>query len=66
MAEFSVNTNQRRPEPKAGLCLTCQHMRRIESERGSVFVMCQLSFHDSAFPKYPRLPVVQCGGYLPK
>jgi hypothetical protein len=47
----------------AGLCADCQHARRIESERGSVFLMCELSFQDSRFPKYPRLPVLACDGY---
>jgi hypothetical protein len=40
-------------------------MRQIKSDRGSVFYMCQLSATDSSFPKYPRLPVLQCSGYQP-
>jgi hypothetical protein len=28
-----------------------------------VFVMCELSFTDSRFAKYPRLPVLACDGY---
>jgi len=27
--------------------------------------MCQRSFTDPAFPKYPRLPVIACAGYEP-
>ncbi len=50
----------------AGLCADCLHARRIESERGSVFVMCQLSATDANFAKYPRLPVLSCAGYLRK
>src|SRR5260370_33864982 len=50
----------------AGLCADCLHARRVESERGSVFVMCQLSVTDASFPKYPRLPVLSCAGYLQK
>ena len=46
-----------------GLCGDCVHGRRIQSDRGSVFYQCQLSFSDSRFEKYPRLPVLQCGGY---
>jgi hypothetical protein len=38
----------------------------MESARGSVFMMCRLSFEDSQFVKYPRLPVLSCGGYRPK
>lgn len=40
-------------------------MRVIESDRGSKFYMCQLSATDSRFPKYPRLPVLQCSGHGP-
>lgn len=38
-------------------------MRKIVSDRGSVFFLCQLSKADPSFPKYPRLPVLQCRGY---
>jgi len=38
-------------------------MREIHSDRGSTFYMCQLSATDPRFPKYPRLPVLQCLGY---
>lgn len=47
----------------AGLCATCVHVRRITSDRGSVFYLCQLSKVDPSYPKYPRLPVLQCAGY---
>jgi hypothetical protein len=46
-----------------GLCSTCQHAKRIESDRGSVFILCQLSATDPAFEKYPRLPILSCRGY---
>ena len=46
-----------------GLCATCAHTRRIKSERGSEFRLCQLSATDPRFPKYPRLPVLACSGY---
>jgi hypothetical protein len=52
-------------DPDRGLCRTCEHSRRIESERGSIFIRCELSLDDSQFPKYPRLPVLVCGGYRP-
>lgn len=48
---------------RLGLCATCQHARRIESTKGSEFLLCQLSQSDPAFPKYPRLPVLTCRGY---
>jgi len=51
---------------QAGLCSDCLHARRIESERGSVFILCNLSQSDPRFPKYPRLPVLSCDGYKKK
>jgi hypothetical protein len=51
---------------KAGLCAGCRHSRPIESDRGSVFLRCELSLTDPRFPKYPRLPVLVCAGYEPK
>lgn len=47
----------------AGLCGECRHMRRIKSDRGSAFYLCQRSLTNSTFPKYPRLPVVECAGF---
>ena len=58
--------NDRPTHPDPGLCRTCQHTRRIESDRGSVFLRCELSFEDSSFPRYPRLPVLVCSGYRAK
>jgi hypothetical protein len=49
----------------SGLCPKCRFARRIESARGSKFILCELSAIDPAFPKYPRLPVIECAGYLP-
>jgi hypothetical protein len=51
------------PTPRAGLCSECRFMRLIRSDRGSTFVMCELSANDKAFAKYPRLPVLKCAGY---
>jgi hypothetical protein len=47
----------------AGLCETCIFCRTIRSDRGSIFYLCEKSFTDPAFPKYPRLPVLECEGY---
>ncbi len=47
----------------AGLCATCVNMRRIVSDRGSVFYLCELSKTDPNFLKYPRLPVMECAAY---
>jgi hypothetical protein len=37
----------------------------VESARGSNFWLCARSADDPRFPKYPRLPVLQCPGYEP-
>ena len=55
-----------RESAHAGLCADCLHARCIESERGSVFILCNLSVTDPRFPKYPRLPVLSCDGYKKK
>lgn len=46
-----------------GLCATCRHVRRAGNRRGSTFYRCALSEVDPRFPKYPRLPVLQCMGW---
>ena len=53
-------------DPAAGLCDTCRNVRLITSDRGSVFYLCKLAATDERFPKYPRLPVVECEGYQEK
>jgi len=50
-------------QERAGLCADCVHARRVESDRGSVFIFCELSRSDPRFAKYPRLPVLSCSGY---
>lgn len=54
------------PREAAGLCADCAHSRRIESDRRSLFILCELSLTDPRFPKYPRLPVLSCDGYVKK
>jgi len=51
---------------EAGLCADCVHGRRVGSERGSVFLLCELALTDKRFEKYPRLPVLRCVGYEQK
>jgi len=48
---------------RVGLCMDCKHMRPIRSDRGSIFFLCERSASEPDFPKYPRLPVLQCSGY---
>lgn len=50
---------------RAGLCATCAHARVIENDRGSRFYLCELAKTDSRFPRYPRLPVIACAGWMP-
>jgi hypothetical protein len=57
-----TDTEQRR----VGLCFDCEHAQQIRSDRGSTFYRCKLSDTDPTFPKYPRLPVLQCAGYTQK
>jgi hypothetical protein len=55
----------RHHEQDVGLCARCTHVQVVESRRGSRFYLCRLSATDPRFPKYPRLPVVQCAGFVP-
>lgn len=55
----------RQEAPDVGLCEQCRWMRKLQSDRGSTFYMCQRSATDPNFPKYPRLPVLRCAGYDP-
>ncbi len=50
--------------PTPGLCVACTHLRVIRSGRGSVFAMCERGLRkEPGFAKYPRLPVLRCGGF---
>ncbi|GMV93685.1 MAG: hypothetical protein AMXMBFR82_34630 [Candidatus Hydrogenedentota bacterium] len=54
-------------DPRVGLCLTCVHGRAITHPHGGdPYWRCGLSDADKRFPKYPRLPVLHCIGYVPK
>lgn len=48
-----------------GLCERCQHARKIVSGKGSVFWRCAVADTVADWPKYPRLPVLQCVHYQP-
>ena len=52
------------PQTNVGLCADCHFMRKMESDRGSTFYLCQRSATDPSYPKYPRLPVLKCAGYV--
>ena len=64
---YSANMGEEKAQTtKIGLCAQCRSMRKMESDRGSVFYLCQRSATDPTFPKYPRLPVLRCRGYEPE
>jgi hypothetical protein len=52
-----------RPADPSGLCPRCAHVRRVESAKGSVFYLCELSRTDARYPRYPPQPRVACDGY---
>jgi hypothetical protein len=47
---------------EVGLCRTCAHSRRVPGAR-TTFYLCERSFTDTRFRKYPPLPVLRCIGY---
>jgi hypothetical protein len=51
------------PAADLGLCATCRWARRIESARGVRFLRCGRSDLDTAFLRYPRLPMRECAGF---
>ncbi len=52
-----------RERPRAGLCDSCAFQRTVPNTRGSVFSLCNRSREDPTYPRYPRLPVLECPGY---
>jgi hypothetical protein len=53
------------PDPAVGLCSTCRHCRIVKSVRAA-FYLCERSFVDSRYRKYPPLPVTRCEGHEPR
>jgi hypothetical protein len=49
-----------------GLCDHCVHQQLVPNTRGSVFSLCLRSREDPAYPRYPRVPVLNCDGYEPQ
>ena len=48
---------------RVGLCDSCLHQKLVGNTRGSKFSLCERSKTDERFPKYPRVPVLDCRGY---
>jgi hypothetical protein len=57
----------RQPDSSAsvGLCANCRHSKLVVSAKGGQFWLCERSRTDRRYPKYPRLPVLECPGYEP-
>ena len=51
--------------PAAGLCDSCAHQRVVRNTRGSSFSLCERSRTEPEYPRYPRLPVLDCPGHEP-
>jgi hypothetical protein len=49
-------------DPQVGLCSNCLHCRLVQSAR-STFYLCERSFADPEYRRYPALPVLACPGY---
>ncbi len=54
------------PAPRFGLCDSCRHQRLVRTTRGSVFTLCERSRSDPAYPRYPRVPVLEGPGHDPR
>ena len=50
---------------RVGLCVNCLYGRAVAGKNEATYYLCERSFTDSSFPKYPRLPVLRCSGYAP-
>jgi hypothetical protein len=51
------------PGSSAGLCGRCTYAILRPTRRGPVYLRCGRAASDSRFPKYPRLPVLDCLGH---
>ena len=51
---------------RVGLCEDCRFAKIVVSDKGGRFYYCLRSETNSAFPKYPRLPIQTCPGFEPK
>ena len=49
-----------------GICDTCVHQQLVRNTRGSVFSLCRRSRTEPEYPRYPRMPVLECAGHEPR
>lgn len=45
------------------LCIDCKNVRKVENNRGSLFLMCEKHQENPRYPQYPPQPVFSCKGY---
>jgi hypothetical protein len=57
------NASSPQPPSRVGLCDTCVHQQLVRNTRGSTFSLCRRSRDDPAYPRYPRMPVLECRGH---
>ena len=50
---------------QAGLCAECAHALVRPTNKGTIYLRCGLAATDDRFPRYPRLPVLDCPGFEP-
>ena len=48
---------------RVGQCVACRHSQPQHSAKGGTFWRCTLADDDPGFPRYPPLPVADCGGF---
>ena len=46
-----------------GLCPQCRHVKVLQSQRSSTFLLCQLSKSDPSYRRYPPQPRMVCPGF---
>ena len=46
-------------------CADCVHAKLNVTRRGTAYLRCLRATFDHRFPRYPRLPVVECPGFEP-
>lgn len=57
--------DEERERTRVGLCFDCRHSRRVPSDHGSLFYLCERALSDPEFDQYPMLPVIRCPGFEP-
>jgi hypothetical protein len=48
---------------RAGQCGSCAHAIIRPTRRGTVYLRCAITATDERYPKYPRLPRLECDGH---